>query len=227
MANWHNPTPSVCTSCGVDYPRFSAAMTTKCAPCARAEANREIAAARRKNYPRSLVYFNTCPNCLVLFTTRTKRRAWCSTECRRSAARRERQGQRASDREITCEDCATSFTIPHKAGTQRRFCDTCRLAHVKVTRKAQKARRRALKRGLTAELVSPSVIYRRDGWRCGICERPVSQRLTYPHPESPSLDHIVPLAFGGTHEPSNLQCAHLRCNLVKGARADSVQLRLA
>ncbi|WP_354596069.1 HNH endonuclease signature motif containing protein [Streptomyces sp. JL1001] len=30
-----------------------------------------------------------------------------------------------------------------------------------------------------------------------------------------SVDHVVPRALGGTHEPSNLQLAHLYCNQVK------------
>lgn len=34
---------------------------------------------------------------------------------------------------------------------------------------------------------------------------------------SKSLDHIVPLAKGGTHEQSNLQWTHLVENLQKGA----------
>lgn len=35
---------------------------------------------------------------------------------------------------------------------------------------------------------------------------------------APTLDHIIPLAAGGTHEPSNCQCAHFSCNSAKGAR---------
>jgi 5-methylcytosine-specific restriction endonuclease McrA len=35
---------------------------------------------------------------------------------------------------------------------------------------------------------------------------------------SPTIDHILPLARGGTHEPSNVQAAHFGCNAAKGAR---------
>jgi 5-methylcytosine-specific restriction endonuclease McrA len=36
-----------------------------------------------------------------------------------------------------------------------------------------------------------------------------------PDPMSPSLDHILPLSKGGTHEPRNVQLAHLGCNVRK------------
>lgn len=53
---------------------------------------------------------------------------------------------------------------------------------------------------------------------CGICSGPMDRDLAYPDPMSKSVDHIIPLARGGSHEHSNLQWAHLRCNIGKGAR---------
>ncbi len=35
---------------------------------------------------------------------------------------------------------------------------------------------------------------------------------------TPSIDHVVPLSRGGSNHPSNLQLAHLLCNLSKGNR---------
>jgi 5-methylcytosine-specific restriction endonuclease McrA len=69
-------------------------------------------------------------------------------------------------------------------------------------------------------------IYERDGWNCQLCRKPVRRDAVVPHPLAPTLDHIVPLARGGTHEPRNVQLAHFRCNTAKGARGDSWQLRL-
>jgi 5-methylcytosine-specific restriction endonuclease McrA len=61
----------------------------------------------------------------------------------------------------------------------------------------------------------------RDRWHCGICGGRVSKILRHPDPLSASVDHIIPLARGGTNDPENLQLAHLRCNLSK---RDSEQL---
>jgi 5-methylcytosine-specific restriction endonuclease McrA len=62
-------------------------------------------------------------------------------------------------------------------------------------------------------------IFERDGWKCGLCGDPVDSDLSYPHPQSASLDHIVPISRGGPHTYDNVQCAHLSCNRDK---SDSV-----
>lgn len=51
---------------------------------------------------------------------------------------------------------------------------------------------------------------------CGICGKPVDFSYKYPHPLSPCVDHIIPIAKGG--HPSaleNLQLAHWTCNRQK------------
>lgn len=57
----------------------------------------------------------------------------------------------------------------------------------------------------------------RDGYMCGLCIEPIDPDLPYPHPRSASLDHIIPLARGGSHSMSNAQAAHLDCNRRKWA----------
>lgn len=61
-------------------------------------------------------------------------------------------------------------------------------------------------------------IYERDGWMCQLCGEPVDPALIFPDRLSATLDHIVPLSLGGTHDPSNVQLAHLGCNSAKGNR---------
>ena len=51
---------------------------------------------------------------------------------------------------------------------------------------------------------------------CGICGKPVDFTMKFPHPLSPCIDHIIPVAKGG--HPSaleNLQLAHMCCNRQK------------
>jgi len=52
---------------------------------------------------------------------------------------------------------------------------------------------------------------------CGICAQPVDMHLRRADDAKwcASVDHILPRALGGGHEPSNLQLAHLHCNQVK------------
>lgn len=54
---------------------------------------------------------------------------------------------------------------------------------------------------------------------CGICGKPVDKELRYPHPLSPCVDHIVPVAKGGhPSDLSNMQLAHWTCNRQKSDR---------
>lgn len=54
---------------------------------------------------------------------------------------------------------------------------------------------------------------------CGICGRPVDFSLRYPDPMSKTVDHIIPINRGGhPSDLSNLQLAHLACNLAKSDR---------
>ena len=51
---------------------------------------------------------------------------------------------------------------------------------------------------------------------CGICGQPVDFSVQFPHPLSPTIDHIIPISKGG--HPSaleNLQLAHRYCNRLK------------
>lgn len=50
---------------------------------------------------------------------------------------------------------------------------------------------------------------------CGICGRPVDKSIKYPHPLSPTIDHIIPIARGGSSDLENLQLAHRCCNRQK------------
>jgi hypothetical protein len=40
------------------------------------------------------------------------------------------------------------------------------------------------------------------------------------------MDHVIPLAKGGTHEPANVRCAHFLCNALKGDGAMGEQMLL-
>lgn len=51
---------------------------------------------------------------------------------------------------------------------------------------------------------------------CGICGMPVDFSYKYPHPLSPCIDHIIPIAKGGhPSDIDNLQLAHWTCNRQK------------
>lgn len=56
--------------------------------------------------------------------------------------------------------------------------------------------------------------------KCGICNK------TFKMQDKRSLDHIIPLSKGGSHDLYNLQAAHLSCNIEKNNRAPAGTLPL-
>lgn len=110
-----------------------------------------------------------------------------------------------------CVLCGAAF-LARLTNDLPRYCgQRCKIRH-------SNDRRRALKRGAYVAPVFRAEIYARDDWTCQLCCEPVDREATAPEALAPTLDHIIPLARGGTHEPSNVQCAHFICNSVKGDR---------
>ena len=83
-----------------------------------------------------------------------------------------------------------------------------------------KAIRRAREKNAFVETVNRKEIFERDGYICQLCGTGVVPWMNYGHPLYPTIDHIIPLSRGGTHEPSNVQTAHRGCNASKHARPD-------
>lgn len=49
---------------------------------------------------------------------------------------------------------------------------------------------------------------------CAWCGKPINKKLKFPHPLSPTADHINPVAKGGNNR-GKLQPMHLKCNQQK------------
>lgn len=124
----------------------------------------------------------------------------------------------------TCVVCqqvfATRFTVT-----------TCSVVCREIKKRDDKHRlretRRARKKAAYVADVYRRAIFERDGWTCQLCRLPLDIEKEVPHPLAPTIDHIVPLACGGTHEPRNAQAAHFLCNCKKshiGTAADQLRL---
>ncbi|WP_420093170.1 HNH endonuclease [Mycolicibacterium sphagni] len=115
-----------------------------------------------------------------------------------------------------CVICDGSFIY---ASRWRRTCsDECAERLEENGRRAARARRRARLRDAFVSSVSPIEIFKRDHYWCYLCNRRTSDDAKVPDPLAPTIDHVIPLAKGGAHEPGNCRTACFECNVRKGDR---------
>lgn len=117
-----------------------------------------------------------------------------------------------------CFSCGERFAY-YARRAQSPYCASCNEAHHR-----RSANRRAKQNGALYEVIVPARVFERDGHRCQLCNR--ATRGTFPDPRSPTVDHIVPLAAGGAHLYTNVQCACFECNWQKADGAANDQLLL-
>ena len=168
-----------------------------------------------------------CEICNNEFIAVPLTRKFCSIECSDESARR-RSLQASMDVHngvCICLECGSTFKREY--GDKRRHCsNTCKRKRTRRDKRNYKAKRRAQKKNAgTVERIDSRMVFKRDNWTCGICGEKIDRRTKFPHPRCAVLDHIIPLARGGTHTWNNVQCAHNECN---GRKSDKQigQLRL-
>lgn len=137
-----------------------------------------------------------------------------------SAVARARYPDPAAARPTRTQRACRFCGVVTRMSSNQQSCGSvsCRLARNAERNRKYAAARRAITRGVEAEVFEPADIYERDGWVCGICDRPVEKAAKWPDPMSVSLDHIIPLSRGGKHVPDNARCSHLVCNTRRGNR---------
>ena len=112
---------------------------------------------------------------------------------------------RSHAHELWCGPCLEKAAghIARIAGEAREMRKHFRLSH------REKARRRAEFNNQKRTL--RHIVGERDNWTC---QNPECKR---PSKEDAHIDHIRPLAFGGTNDPDNLQILCPNCNFQKAA----------
>lgn len=153
----------------------------------------------------------TCAVCDVAFHT-NRPQAHCSTACAMVGKLRYDRAYNAR-RPKPARSCACGSPL----NGRRLKCDACRLTRSQIRRR-DKRRRRALKLGVPTERYTLAEIAQRDRRTCQLCRKRVAMTKVVPHPKAPTIDHVVPLADGGSDLRSNVQLAHFLCNSTKSNR---------
>ena len=113
----------------------------------------------------------------------------------------------------SCLDCGIDFLAVCSAIR----CNPCQVVVDAEGRGAAYALRRlAKKKGDTT--ITQHLLGERDNWTCHLCGEPVPQFTHCIDGQSATIDHIVPLARGGSHTWDNVRLAHRSCNSARGAK---------
>jgi 5-methylcytosine-specific restriction endonuclease McrA len=69
-------------------------------------------------------------------------------------------------------------------------------------------------------------VHERDQWTCYLCGLPVDPDADCFQPNSPTVDHVIPLSARGEHTMTNCRCACLSCNSSKQDRLMSLTVAI-
>lgn len=93
-------------------------------------------------------------------------------------------------------------------------------------RKIDAHRRRALLMDAFIEDVDPVRVFEAENYRCYGCGKQCLKDAPNNHLLQPTIDHVIPLSMGGTHEYANCRTMCRQCNCTKGNRGGGEQLLL-
>lgn len=157
-----------------------------------------------------------CENCNKEFKTNDENAKYCSRKCRGLSQ------QTLKNKINICPQCNKEFTPTHKdqiycsikcVGLSQRKIYLGKSAKFYRDKKYHIKRREQIKDAFVED-VSYDDIYIRYGGICQICGMVVYHKSAIDI-WGGTVDHIIPLSKGGTHEISNCQLAHMICNTLK------------
>lgn len=233
-----------CAECGTDFfrrrrgprPKYCSAACRDARKRRQAEADGRAEQWRRNAEQRRLAeraaQARPCPYCGEPMLNRRRKQCGAPNCKRRFNADRMRVWQREY-RETTGQWYVRAKYGEQQREAARRLWADRRRQGLPVGRqrypdayRANDAKRRAGRQTVIVERFTHEEVFERDHWKCGVCHRPVDSAYLWPHPLSPTLDHIVPLSEHGDHTRANCRLAHARCNTSRGARGGGEQLVL-
>ena len=215
------PKTTACAGCGKTImlgPGSRPPGVARCRPCQRIETRIRNGGRSRPPRGNTEVRNLVCPQCGESFSTMHPLKDFCSKRCSREASRNYPScfvcgtdlGDRHSEVCLKCFATSSGVALPSRT-------DDLESRRSRDTRREYRRRRREWMRE-ESENIDRVEVFEDDSYVCQLCGAPVLALAKFPHPLSPSIDHIVPLSKGGRHVRANVQTAHFRCNSAKQDR---------
>lgn len=212
--------PRLCRKCGAEFKpdkRYQKYCTKKC----RESANYTPVLQRKKREgrPAEAVHPKNCIRCGKEFMAKLPYQKWCSPHCKALARQSAVNPNHLSreERQIVnkCKMCGKEYQTT-LSRINRVFCSqACQLEWMRLefdTRAGENRRARILRNGKPDIGITLAKVIKRDKGICHICGMKVDLAANILDKKAPVVDHIFPIARGGTHTWDNVALAHRECN---------------
>lgn len=226
MAEANSEASKICVQCGTAFepikPKRGATSRrcTKCYPPAERQRNlREVRrSVMRRKGNRVPEDERKCPDCGSTFKRHKAKWPFCddcgarrTQELARQRGNEKWSAWRSVNPKPPCRECGAEIA---EGNGRLSYCS--KACEQKRNRRVNSATRRTRIMRQQPELFDPIEILERDGWRCYLCgvDTPKALRGTQLQ-NAPELDHVKPLAKGGSHTRGNVACACHACNAAK------------
>ena len=131
----------------------------------------------------------------------------CSYECSYAFKVKQRPIHNAK-----CKECSQWFSSTY---SNKRFCSSDCSSKFGNRTKETTRRKRMKENGRIDWDISIERLLKRDGSKCYLCEEQTLLNVDTNDNLYPSIEHVKPVAKGGTHTWDNVKIAHRICNSIK------------
>ena len=160
-----------------------------------------------------------CKECEGEYSTSNHKQVYCSSECRYSYQKRESLSKAKEFykslypdglKHKICEWCNEELVVPaQKTLASRRYHEDCSIEAQRARYRIKSTKRRTQ---MLPQRIAADQVVREYGSSCHICGEEIDLSLPRTSRMGLTIDHVIPLAKGGSDEMDNLKPAHWICN---------------
>ena len=151
----------------------------------------------------------TCERCGKQFKRRdsaSRPSRFCSNACKRTGW----------DEPKPCAYCGATFTPTHRR--EQQHCSSQCASLFRHESDLRSGKRIARRLRMRCHKTLTDAVVARDGAICHLCTKPIDLTLSGHDLMGLTIDHVIPIARGGSHTLDNLKPAHRTCNARKSSR---------